>query len=135
MIGATASHVWKYLTTLDLIKSWMGDPEMLLKIETTWEVGSPIVISGFHHTRFVNKGFVQEFIPDTSLRYTHLSSVSRLADIPENYSVLSFKLLPDGNKTELVITIRNFPTAAILKHMEFYWSGTANLIKEAVEKG
>lgn len=72
----------------------MGEPEMKLEIETTWEINSPIFIRGFHHIKFENKGIVLKYQPERMLRYTHLSSVSRLPDKIENYSALEFVLTP-----------------------------------------
>lgn len=36
----------------------IGEPEMGIEIITNWQVGSPIVIKGFHHKKFENKGTV-----------------------------------------------------------------------------
>lgn len=60
-------------------------------------------------------------------------SVSRIADKPENYSILEFVLTPEGRQTILTLTISNFPTEAIRKHLEFYWRTTMVKIKRMVE--
>jgi uncharacterized protein YndB with AHSA1/START domain len=130
--GAVAS-VWRTLTDPVLMKHWMGDTEMEIEIDTTWTIGSPIIIRGFHHVRFENRGEVLEFEKEKKLSYTHLSSVSRLPDVKENYSVIEFMLEEQGIGTLLTIAITNFPTESIRKHMEFYWRGTTQKIKHQVE--
>lgn len=72
----------------------MGEPEMQVEINTDWIVGHLIVIQGFHHGRFENRGKVLEYLPYSLLRYDYLSSVSRLSDATENYTVVDFKLAP-----------------------------------------
>lgn len=74
------------------------------------------------------------FEPNKTLKYTHLSSLSRLADLDENYSILEFILMPEGNQTRLSLTISNFPTETIFKHLDFYWNTTRVMIKDVLEK-
>src|SRR5689334_7945908 len=115
------------------MKAWMGEPELDLQIQTNWQVGQPIVIRGFHHVSFENKGVVLAFEPKHLLRYSHLSSISRLADKLENYSIIEFSLEPRGRETMLTISLSNFPTKAIFKHLEFYWRNTLSVIKQVAE--
>lgn len=125
--------MWRTLTNLEQMSKWLGEPEMNLQVKTDWKINSPISIRGFHHANFENKGTVLQFDKEKILRYTHLSSVSRLPDNEENYTVLEFKLTPIDNKTQLVITINNFPTETIRKHLEFYWQTTIFTIKKQSE--
>lgn len=107
---------------------------MKLEVHSTWRPKSPIIISGFHYTRFENKGTVLVFEPNKTLKYTHLSSLSRLADQDENYSILEFILMTEGNQTRLSLTITNFPTETIFRHLDFYWNTTMVMIKDVLEK-
>ena len=116
------------------MKQWMGDAEMEIDIQTTWQVNSPIVISGFHHLKFENKGTVLQFEPGQALKYNFLSSISRLPDIPENYTIIGFTLSPADNQTALTLVITNFPTETIYLHLDFYWRTTIELIKHFTEK-
>lgn len=128
-IDCSPATLWKVLTDPAIMSKWMG-AEMDISVTTSWEVGSPIVIRGFHHVAFENKGMVLDYEPFQLLRYSHLSSVSGLADVPENYTLLSFIL----NGAELTIGLSNFPTEVIQKHMEFYWRGTIFRIKSVAEE-
>ena len=133
VINALATNVWKALTQPFLMKQWMGEEEMNLHIQTSWAVNTPITISGFHHLPFVNKGIILEFDEGKVLSYSHNSSLSRLPDEPENYSVIKFNLSPADTQTALTLTITNFPTETIYKHLEFYWQSTIVLLKKFVE--
>lgn len=132
-IHADPSKVWAMLTDFELMNQWMGEPEMNVKVSTNWKIESPIYIRGFHHKNFENKGIILAYDVEKKLSYTHLSSLSRLADKPKNYTIIEFVLTPVDKATQLTINITNFPTDSIRKHLEFYWSTTISIIKEKVE--
>ncbi len=133
LVNAPASTVWEHLTKPELMKKWMGEEELEIEVITDWKEGNPIVITGFHHARFENKGIVLQFVPGKILQYSHLSSVSGLEDKHENYSVITFNLVPDKNQTFLTIKVENFPTETIYKHFDFYWKTTLEIIKREIE--
>ena len=133
-IAATPAVVWRALTEPTLMRRWMGEPEMQIEIDTDWAVGSPFVVRGFHHVRFEGRGTVRAFEPERALEYTQLSSVSRLPEVPENHSVIGFALAPQGDGTSLTLTLRDFPTHTIYKHLDFYWRTTLQILKQFVER-
>src|SRR4051812_41464759 len=90
IINALPSAVWQALTVPSQMSEWMGEPQMRVQVATDWMEGSRIVISGFHHANFQNTGTILRFDPERLLRYTHLSSLSRLPPTPENHSVIEF---------------------------------------------
>jgi len=131
-INAPASQVWDVLTKPEVMKKWMSESE--IEIVTDWQVGSPFVIRGkLHRIKFENKGQVLQFEPERILEYSHLSSLSRLPDTPENYSMVEFRLAPGANETGLTLTLRNFPTESIDKHLVFYWNVTLEILKRTIE--
>ncbi len=99
IINALPFKVWDALTNPGLMKQWMGEPEMKLEIFTDWKVRSLIIIKVFQHTKFENKGTVLRFEPNRILKYNYLSSISRLPDKPENYTVIEFKLMTFKEQT------------------------------------
>ena len=111
----------------------MGDAEMKLEIATNWKIKTPIIIRGFDHLPFENKGIVLEYNKEKKLTYTHLRSLSRLPDKTGSYSILEFELKALDQQTELNLTITNFPTETIQKHLEFYWRTTIVKIKKYAE--
>lgn len=133
-INAPVAQVWNAVTDIGLMTTWMGGPELDLKIQTSWEPGTPIIISGFHHAPFENKGIVLEYLPEQVVSYNFLSSISRLPDSAENYSVIRFVFEPQGEQTLLLLTITNFPAPTIYHHLNFYWNTTIVMIKKMIEK-
>lgn len=134
IINASPSTVWNALTDPHLLRQWMGAPEMKIEVITDWKAGGPIVIKGFHHVVFENKGTVLQFIPNHLLKYDYLSSLSRLPDTPENRTILEFILTPAGDQTTLSLTISNFPTDSIFKHINLYWRSTIEILKKFIER-
>lgn len=135
LINAPLERVWEILTIPELLKQWMFPTE--LEIMTDWQVGSPFIIRGIlHGIPFENKGTVIKFEPRRVLQYSHLSSVSRLADEPANYTTIEFRLTPvSRNETDLALTLQNFPTQVIYKHLNFYWNSALAVIKQRLEQG
>lgn len=134
VICAPRAAVWEALTRPQQMKQWMGEPEMRIDVETDWTVGSPIRISGFLHANFENRGVVLQFEPMEVIRYSYLSSLSRLPDEPRNHSVIELLLDSVGDHTSLTVIATGFPTATIFKHIDFYWRGTMTVLKRFVEQ-
>ena len=133
IVNAKPLKVWQALVDPELMSLWMLDSE--ITIETDWRVGSPIIIRGdLHNTPFENKGFVLAFEPQQLLVYSHLSSLSALPDIEENYSIIKFSLAPSADQTIVTLTLGNFPTEVICKHFDFYWNFTLVMFKNIVEQ-
>ena len=132
-INAPTAKVWDTLTVPELIKKWISETE--IDIITDWNVGSPILMRGrLHRVKFENTGTVLQFESEKILRYSHLSSLSRLPDKPQNYSIIQFRLEPIGSQSSLTVTVSNFPTETIYKHLAFYWNVTLEIIRRMVEK-
>lgn len=133
IINASSSKVWEFLTNIKLMKKWMFETE--IDIITDWKVGSPITIRvDWYKTQLENKGIILAFEPNKHLKYSHLSSLSRLPNTIENYSIIDFSLTEEENQTALTITLSNFPTEAIYKHLAFYWNITLELLKKLIEQ-
>ena len=134
-INSSLSAVWEALTQPELMKSWMSDSE--IEIVTTWEVGSPFIINVedvSYKTAFKNTGVVLQFLKDRVLEYSHLSSLSRLPDKDENYTLIRFTLEPEEDHTLLELDLSNFPTESHYKHIDFYWTVTLEVLKRFVEE-
>ncbi|MCW3464815.1 SRPBCC family protein [Chitinophaga nivalis] len=134
-IHAPVTSVWQSLTTIPFMIKWMGGADFQLRITTTWEIGSPMLIKGFHHVAFENKGIVLAYTPERELRYNFLSSLSRLSDDAAHYTEIGFVLVPQEEQTELLLTLSNFPTEEIYQHLNFYWNTTLVILKKQLEQG
>jgi uncharacterized protein YndB with AHSA1/START domain len=131
-INAPTSKVWDALTNPELMKKWMFETE--INIITDWQIGSPIVIRGeLSGKEFENTGTVLQFEPEKLLAYSHRNSISRLPDKSESYAVLEFRLTPIENQTSLTLTVSNFPTESIYKHLAFYWNVALEVLKRQIE--
>jgi uncharacterized protein YndB with AHSA1/START domain len=135
-IGAPTANVWGALTVPALMQRWMA--ETPIEILTGWRVGHPFLIRGHLHgdgMRFEARGQVLQFEPEQVLEYSHLSSISHLPDAPSSYTRLEFRLTAvDDEQTEVVLTLRNFPTEAIYHHLDFYWNSALSLLKRVSEQ-
>ena len=134
VVAAPPLAVWHALTDPAAMRAWMGEPEMAIDVATDWRPGSPIVVSGVHHGPFRNHGIVLDAMQGALLRYTHLSSVSGLADVPEHYSVIAFALDAVDGGTAVRLTVERFPTETIYRHLNLYWRGTLDVFKAFVER-
>jgi len=131
-INAPASKVWAALTEPDILKSWMTEWEM--DIISSWQPGTPLFIRGnLHGIPYENKGTILQAEPGSVLQYTYWSSLSQHADIPENYSLITFQLSSSGNTTILTFTQSNFQTDIIYKHFNYYWNTALELMKKVSE--
>jgi hypothetical protein len=115
------------------MKQWLGEEQMNIEVNTSWKLGTPIYISGFHHVQFEVRGRIVEFKFPAKLSYTHLSSVSNLPDAACNYTTIEFFLTPVTEGVELKVQLNNFPTESIYKHLHFYWMTTLTNIKMIAE--
>ena len=133
-INAPTSQVWHILTTPELMKKWMISDGVEINISTNWKVGNPLVIRGnMNGKNFENNGTVFQFEPEKTLQYSHLSSLSRLPDQLKSYSMVEFRLQPMQDQTILTLTLSNFPTESIYKHLAFYWNVTLEVLKKMIE--
>jgi uncharacterized protein YndB with AHSA1/START domain len=106
-INAPLSKIWDTLVDPGKIMLYTGSA-----IHTDWKKGSTITWSGeMHGTKYQNKGTVLENTPNTLLRFTYWSGMGGDADLPENYSEITYTLKPvDNNFGELTYTRIKIPT-------------------------
>jgi uncharacterized protein YndB with AHSA1/START domain len=132
LLFAAAPGVWKALTDPEILKCWLFDTE--INVISDWKTGSPIIFKGkLHGTRFEDRGTILEFVPEKVFQYTYLSWISGLADRPENYTVIEFKLEPQNSQTLLTLTQTGFLAKASYEHWNFYWNATLDILKKLVE--
>ncbi len=133
IIDTAPAKVWEALTDPALLMQWMS--ETPIDIITDWQVGHPMIIKGdWYKTGFENRGTVLQFEPEKALQYTHLSSLSRLPDKAENYTIIGFELICLEGQVEVKLEASNFPTEAIYRHFAFYWNVALVLLKKFVEQ-
>ena len=134
-IAAAPAKVWRVLTTPGMIPHWMSDEDLTVSLEG--QAGGAIVISGLlHGMPFENHGTVRAFEPEKSFAYSYWStlSASRLADAPENHTLVSFALTPADGGTLLTLTLSDFAEPAIRPHANLYWGPTLQILKAVCER-
>jgi len=130
-INAPTSKVWNTLTNPDLIKEWLFGS----KVISDWKVGSQILFTGnWQGTDYADKGTILAFVPENKFQYNYWSGFSGLPDSPENYSVITFELTPNGNTTILTLTQTNFPTETGYEHSDKNWDTTLVILKKITER-
>ncbi|HEY4223201.1 MAG TPA: SRPBCC domain-containing protein [Myxococcota bacterium] len=127
-INAAPAAVWRALTEIAQMNLWLGEPSMMVDVVTDWVVGGPITIRGFHHVHFENTGTVLAFEPERLLRYSHLSSIARVPDVPENHAILEFRIAPVAAGTSLTLVLSRCHDEVTFKHLDFYWRVTLGIL-------
>lgn len=143
-VAVSPERLWRVLTEPVLMLRWNNGAS----VETTWQLQTPIVISGsLGAKKYRDVGLVEAFEPPRRVRYRFHSKISGLPDRPEHHHVLSMELnaLPAEGGTRLTVThvvppspIRRAKDWVIgpesgRKHVEFGWRVTLPIIKSVAE--
>jgi hypothetical protein len=131
-VNAPISKVWDVVTNPECIRKWMLEEEM--SVISDWKVGSPILfIRKLYKATYEDKGVLLKSEKEKTFQYSHWSKITRLPDIPENYSVITFTVEPKGNETILTVVHSNLIAETGFEHANFYWNTTLQLIKRMAE--
>ena len=126
-INAPASKVWGALIKPELIKQYLFGTE----VTTDWRVGSPITYKGeWEGKTYEDKGKILQIEKEKLLVSTFWSSLSALADIPENYKTVRYELSADNKGTRLTITQDNNNSQEEADHSGQNWK----MVLEGIKK-
>ena len=130
-IKAPATHVWKALTSPELIERWFFG----VRTETDWREGGPIVHRGEYEGRpYEDKGKILRVEPESLLVHTHWSSMSGLPDAPEHYQEVEWALTEyDSDATELTVSETNVPSEQAKAVSERGWETALRTLKDLLE--
>lgn len=131
-ITATIERVWEVLTKPELIKEYFFGTEVI----TDWQVGTPIIWRGeWQGKTYEDKGVILAATPCTHLEMTYWSSMSGLADEPENFKVVRYDLAPiSENEMKVIVTQSNNKSEDEMKHSQENWKTVLEGMKKVVEK-
>jgi uncharacterized protein YndB with AHSA1/START domain len=132
-IAAPTARVWRAVTERDLIVRWMGGAN----VESTWELGSNITFSGTmpnFNKKYRDRGIVLAVERERLLQYSHWSQMTRLPDLPQNRTIITFRLTPLDEKTRLTFRQENFHSEVEYKHGNFFWGVALHMLKNLVEE-
>lgn len=129
-INAVPAIVWDALTNPEKIKQYFFGT----KAESTWQVGGPITFSGeWEGQKYKDKGTILEIEPEQVLKYSYWSSMGGTEDKPENYAIVTYRLLGKGASTLLEILQDGIKDEKSRQHSEENWNGILTALKQFVE--
>ena len=131
-IHASAQKVWDALTNPDKIKIYLFGTETI----TDWKVGSSIIFEGnYQGHQYKDKGNVLQNNLNETLQYDYWSGFSGLADVPENYALVTYHIekIAD-NKVKFTWTQQGFANEEGKCHTENALGAMLQQIKELVEQ-
>jgi len=131
-INAPVSSIWDALVNPVKIKKYLFGTDT----HCDWKVGSSLRFTGeWEGKQYEDKGTILAIEPEKLLRYNYWSGFSGTPDVSENYQVVTFELIPAGDKTCLHLTQQNIRSEEAKAHSEENWKMVLNSLKELVENG
>jgi uncharacterized protein YndB with AHSA1/START domain len=129
-VSATPERVWTALTEPDQIAEYMYGS----KVETSWEVGSPITWAGEYEGRpYQDKGEVLTYDEPRILSVTHYSPMMGQPDEPENYHTLVYTLTASDDGTHLELTQDGNDSEEQAEQFSKNWQDMLDGLKKLVE--
>jgi uncharacterized protein YndB with AHSA1/START domain len=130
-VAAPAADVWEALVTPRAIKAYMFGAT----VTSEWVVGSPIVWTGEWQGRgYEDRGIILQLVRERVLEYSHFSSLTGMADLPENYHIVTVHVSGDGAQTHVSLYQDNNPTEQAREHAERNWNLMLAGLKHFVER-
>ena len=130
VINASKPKIWKVLTDPNLIKEYLFGTETI----TDWKVGSDLTFRGeWQGQSYKDKGHILEILPESILSYDYWSGFSGMADLPENYSVVTYALKDEEEGVRLSVRQQGFANEESWKHSEAGWKEVLGKIKGIAE--
>lgn len=130
-IKAPVSAVWKALTDPAIIKQYFFGTNVI----SEWKEGTPIVFRGeWEGQTYEDKGTILKIIPEKLFKYNYYSSWSDLPDLPENYSIISYRLEAEGDTTLFHISQDGIADQGKLADSEKNWATVIQNMKDLLEK-
>ncbi len=129
-INAAKEKVWDALTNPEKIKVYLFGTDTL----TNWKAGSEIIFQGeYQGQQYKDKGTIVDIKKDELLQYTYWSGFTGLEDKPENYSLVTYKLVSVSGKTVLTLTQAGFSNEQAQQHSQTSWANVLQQIKQMTE--
>lgn len=130
LIDATATEVWKAITTPVMIRKYL----MGTTVRSQFTEGSEISYEGeYNGKKYHDKGRILQVEPGRLFRSTYWSSMGGKPDAPENYNTVSYELVARGEKTEVILTQDGIGSEEERRHMVENWTAVLGKLKEVVE--
>ena len=130
VIHAGHEAVWSALTDRETIKKYFFGTEAI----SDWKVGSSLIFQGeWEGKTYQDKGKILAAEPGVLLQYNYWSGFSGLEDVPENYSLVTYRLTSEGALTTLKLTQEGFAGEEGKAHAEDGWTMVLDNLKKILE--
>jgi len=131
IINAPFDKVWFALTDKETIKQYFWGTETI----TDWKEGSPISFTGtWEGTTYEDKGFILKIEKEKIFKHSYWSSFWGTDYNPNDFSVITYELIKNGNQTNLTVTQEGFKDEQSRDHSIGNWQGVLENIKNLLEK-
>lgn len=129
-INAPAAEVWDALINPAKIKQYLFGTDT----HCDWKVGSALRFTGeWEGKQYEDKGTILAIEKEKVLSYNYWSNFSGVADVPENYQIVTFRLQDNGGKTLLSLTQQNIRSEEVKTHSNENWKIVLGSLKALVE--
>lgn len=130
-INTSADKVWTALTDPETIKKYMFGANVV----SDWKEGGKIVWKGEWEGRsYEDKGKILILEPKKKLQYSHFSPLAGLADVPENYHIVTIDLTEKDDQTAVRLTQDNNADEKTKDHSEKNWMMMLASLKKLLEE-
>jgi len=130
IIQADSEKVWHALTDKETIKKYFFGTEAI----SDWQAGSSLIFQGeWEGKTYQDKGTILASEPGKLLQYNYWSGFSGLEDVPENYSLVTYRLKSDADQTTLTLTQEGFANEEGKVHGEGGWTMVLDNLKKLLE--
>lgn len=130
-MATDSERVWNVLTSPELVRQWASDADLPVVLEG--RVGGRFSMNGdWHGMPIENVGQILAFERPRLFQYRFWSSLTQVPNLPENQSVVTFRLVPG---TRLDVSQDGIRDEAGFGHVRFYWNMALERIKRLAENG
>ena len=130
-IATSADKVWNALTDPEMIRKYMFGTH----VNSEWKEGARITWKGeWEGKHYEDKGKILIMEPKKKLQYSHFSPLSGVADVPENYHIVTIDLKEEDGKTSVSLTQDNNTDEKAKEHSEKNWKMMLASLKKLLEE-
>ena len=130
-INASADKVWDALINPETIKKYMFGTTVI----SDWKEGSKIIWKGeWQGKKYEDKGKILIIEPKKQLQYSHFTPSPGVADVPENYHIVTIDLKEDDEHTIVTLVQDNNADEKIKDHSEKNWKTMLASLKKLLEE-
>ena len=131
IIEAPVVAVWQALIDPVLIKKYFFGVDSIGE----WKEGNTIISKGeWQGKKFEGKAKVLQMETQKLLKHSYWSDLSGQADIPENYHIITYELLPENGNTKLTLTEENLATKEMKEQSAKLWDIIFDNLKKLLEQ-